>query len=89
MLPTGWITSIIGVCLLIYGLVMDTTNDGVHNLGLLSNRISVVIIGGFVLLAGIVLIAAGELAGLIKHHSAAVERDILSRKPLPEAPPPA
>lgn len=89
MLPTGWISSIIGVCLLIYGLVMDTTNDGVHNLGLLSNRISVVIIGGFVLLAGIVLIATGELAVLLKVHSDMVNRDILSRTALPETPPTA
>ena len=67
MKETGWFMLIGGLALLAYGFVMDTTTGGyldsdrVHNLGLLSNRVYIGILGGFVFLAGIVALAAATI----------------------------
>ncbi len=58
---TGYIMAIAGAGLLVFGIFMSTTVSGVNNIGLLNDRIVLVIVGSVLVLSGIILRAVSAL----------------------------
>lgn len=64
----GWLLLAIGIGLTLAGLGMEgsvAAADGlgrIHNIGLLAQKLTLVIVGGFAFLSGIVLIGFGALS---------------------------
>ncbi|HHS9557448.1 TPA: zinc ribbon domain-containing protein, partial [Klebsiella quasipneumoniae subsp. similipneumoniae] len=61
----GYLAILIGVIFAVFALFMDvtvSTDDGyrVNNLGLMSSRQNHMIFGGFVAIAGIIIVLVGE-----------------------------
>lgn len=67
MRGVGWILLLVGAGLIVWGVLFPTyVKSGdlvteVENLGLIADRIIVMMMGGFALVAGVVLVAAGSL----------------------------
>lgn len=57
----GWWLVVIGIIVATVGLFFDTSYGDVNNLGLIADRIVIVLIGGIITLSGVILLAAGAL----------------------------
>jgi len=68
MTTWGWWLIIIGIVVGLFGLFFDmVAYADVNNIGLIADRIVVVMFGGIVFLAGVILLAGGALQFTIRN----------------------
>ena len=68
MTAWGWWLIVLGVIVGGFGLFFDMVGYAeVNNIGLIADRIVVVLFGGIIFLAGVMLLAAGAIQHTIRH----------------------